>query len=115
MPTTDEHFAELARAIFIRWERWRIAYNVALVGLVFFLSVVLFHPDANWYQLAWRCAVGACVANLCYFAGPTAEVYLAWLGLRSWAILPILFAGGLLFAMLLAAATVASTFAPSEF
>ena len=116
MPTPGrERFVDSARSIFVRWERWRIAYNLVLTGLVLLLSAALAHADANWYHLAWHCTVGACVANVCYFAGPAAETYLAWLGYRWRGIMPMLFTSGLLFTMLLAAATVVETLAPAEF
>ena len=41
-------------------------------------------------------AVGAVLANLCYLAGPAAESYLAWLGLKSRWVTLALFAGGVL-------------------
>jgi hypothetical protein len=78
----------------LRWERLRVLYNLLLVGLVLL-------PTGGSFQLPSLrevpvLAVGAVLANLCFMAGPVAEAYLSWLGLRSRWVTAGLFAGGLL-------------------
>lgn len=94
--------AAALRDVFLRWELLRPFYNAALVALV--LSVVLptapefFARPSFWLLLV----VGCAGANLCYLAGPCAEGYLRWLGVRR--LLPLrlaLFASGTLVALLL--------------
>ena len=82
------------RSIVLRWERLRILYNLVLLGLVLV-------PTGGSFQLPSLrelpvLAIGAVMANLCFMAGPVAEVYLSWLGLRSRWVTVVLFAGGLL-------------------
>lgn len=82
------------RLILLRWERLRILYNLLLVGLVLI-------PTGGAFQLPTLrelpvLAVGAALANLCFMAGPLADAYLSWLGLRSRWVTAGLFAAGLL-------------------
>jgi hypothetical protein len=97
------------RRIFLRWERLRIVYNAALITLVVVLVALLYVPEIEWALLGWRCVVGAVVANVCFFAGPAAEAYLYWLGVRNRAVTAVFFLMGLVFSMGLAAITVMST------
>jgi hypothetical protein len=97
------------RRIFLRWERLRIVYNAALVALVVLLVALLYEPEIEWALLGWRCVVGAVIANVCFFAGPMAETYLNWLGVRNRGVTAILFLMGMLFSLGLAAITVMST------
>jgi hypothetical protein len=86
--------SEIGRPIFLRWERLRIPYNLALLGmtLLFHWNLVrgLLSSWAVWFVLV----SGAILANLCFFAGPVAESYMAWLGYRSRWIGVTLFVGG---------------------
>jgi hypothetical protein len=100
------------RRVFVRWERWRIAYNLALAAVVVTLALAYGGNDFDWRRFAGQCTLGALVGNICYLAGPTAEVYLRWLGLRHRAIAPLLFVCGLLLAAGLAAATVTASIVP---
>jgi hypothetical protein len=93
------------RDVFLRWERWRIAYNLALVGLVIVLAVTFGGSESDWGRFVVQCVWGAIVANICYFAGPITDSYLRWLGIHYRVIAPLLFACGLVFAMGLAAVT----------
>jgi hypothetical protein len=97
------------RRIFLRWERLRIVYNAALVVVVMALVAILYEPEIEWALLGWRCVVGAVIANLCFFAGPAAEAYLNWLGVRNRAVTAIFFLMGLVFSLGLAAITVMAT------
>jgi hypothetical protein len=112
---SEEHLLESARRIFLRWERLRIWYNLILTCLVVGVTLASRQETTDWYLLTGRCIIGAVVANLLYIAGPIAESYLQWLGVRSRAITPIIFVSGLLAAMVLAAISVLSVLQPSEF
>lgn len=75
----------IAKPIFLKWERLRIIYN----GILFVtLALVLFKANGAFLQIAKNpiyflvylmYGVGA---NICYFAGPTAETYMEWLGIN---------------------------------
>jgi len=92
--TTHSSWLPALRSIVLRWERLRILYNLVLLGLVLV-------PTGGSFQLPSLrelpvLAIGAVLANLCFMAGPVAEVYMSWLGLRSRWVTAGLFAGGLL-------------------
>jgi hypothetical protein len=88
--------SDFLKPIFLKWEKLRIPYNLIL-ALVLILShgqsmgARFFHPLALSIWLT-----GAVLANLCFFAGPLAEAYIAWLGLRSRVVTVVLFVGGVL-------------------
>jgi hypothetical protein len=105
-PTTDWNSV---RRIFLRWEWLRIAYNAALAAAVIGLVASQYDEDTDWQELVRVCVVGAVVANVCYFAGPVAEAYLHWLGVRIRGITVMLFSMGLVFALGLATVAVLST------
>src|SRR4030042_6975583 len=92
-PTATPSWLPMLRLILLRWERLRILYNLLLVGLVLI-------PTGGAFQLPTLrelpvLAVGAALANLCFMAGPLAEAYLSWLGLRSrWGTAGLFAAGG---------------------
>jgi hypothetical protein len=96
------------RRIFLRWEWLRIAYNAVLAAVVVVLIVQQHDDEIAWASLAYACAVGAVVANLCFFAGPLAEAYLHWLGARLPGVTVILFSMGTVFAAGLAAVAILS-------
>ena len=107
--SADQTSVSTVKQVFLRWERWRVAYNLTLVGLVIALAIAWGDANSNWSRLAIECVLGAIVANLCYFAGPAADAYLRWLGVEYRAIAPCLFACGLLFTMWLATVTVGAS------
>jgi hypothetical protein len=95
------------RDVFRAWEKLRIPYNLALVGvsLLIWLSLESTLGFVGPLAVGFR---GALIANLLFFAGPIVEAYIRWLrpglsGMR-W----VLFFAGLLFAMLLAASMMVS-------
>ena len=93
--TSGPGFLPVLRSILIRWERLRILYNLILIAIVV-LPVgggPMELPELADLPIL---AVGAVLANLCYLAGPAAESYLAWLGLRSRWVTMALLAGGIL-------------------
>ena len=99
-------FGGAVRDVFLRWERWRLIYNLALVGLVITLAIAWGDGNSNWAHFAVECVLGAVVANLCYFAGPITVAYLQWLGIHHRAITPFLFGCGLVLTIGLAVVTV---------
>jgi len=83
-----------ARQVFLRWERLRVPYNALLVAVVLLPTGGEFRwPDPGDLLIL---LMGAVLANLCFLAGPVAETYLAWLGLRSKWVTAALFVGGVL-------------------
>jgi len=87
-------FVPAIRSVFLRWERLRVLYNLALVAVVLFPTGGSFElPEIR--QLP-ELAIGAVLANLCYLAGPIVEAYLTWLGLRTRWVTAALFSGGVL-------------------
>ena len=84
------------KPFFQKWEKLRSWYNVIL-GTVLVVShaphlrMSFLDPMA---LLIWL--IGAVLANICFLAGPLAEAYLSWLGVRSPYVMPLLFAGGVL-------------------
>jgi hypothetical protein len=89
---------ESARAVFLGWERLRLAYNAAL-GLVVLAFAGPDLPDREFRAFLFRAAVGA---NLCFCLGPVAEGYLALLGADRRTARVFLFGPGLLLGCLLA-------------
>ena len=86
------HTSKAARPIFLGWERLRPLYNGYLALLVLYpVSGPFRWPPMEDLPIF---LIGAVLANLCYFAGPLAEAYLAWLGLRGRVVRATLFAGG---------------------
>jgi hypothetical protein len=106
----DTSLLGIARPTFIAWEKLRIAY-IAVLGL---LTVLLAGGDLFRLQMIEMIIVGAVISNLCYFAGPLAETYVRWLGLRTIWVRVFLFAAGLLFSMLLLVAAMATTMLPDQ-
>jgi len=101
------------RAIFLRWEKLRILYNL-IVGAVGVAAIVfcvlawtdLFaRPVSVWALI--RPIIGALfygiAANICYFLGPVFESYVRWLGLRVPYVTQALFITGTVLSVLLTA------------
>ncbi len=62
------------RMILLRWEKWRIAYNLIL--LVEGLWLLREHLVAAFAGFFWPFMVFFAVgANVCYFCGPLLEIY----------------------------------------
>ena len=72
----------IARRTFLAWEKLRLVY-IAVLGLV---TVLLVAPAGFLNgRLLVLVLEGAVVANVAYFAGPTIETYVRWLGYdRAW-------------------------------
>ena len=87
-------FLEFVKPIFLKWERLRLLYNLILAVIVLFpegRGIRLPHPSEMLLLL-----VGAVLANGCFLAGPVAEAYVAWLGVRSRLVTAGLFVVGVL-------------------
>lgn len=101
----DRSLQTLARATFLAWEKLRIAYNAVLIVVTVPALAATQQLDLGGLGVTLR---GAIVANLLYFAGPTIETYVRWLGYdRTW---PrwLLFLGGTALASLLAVGAIAA-------
>ncbi len=77
---------QLARRIFVAWERLRIVYNSVLavtvlcVGTIYYLQ---YGPPPFPMTGFLGLFIPFIGANLCFFAGPIVETYVAWLGNRT--------------------------------
>lgn len=91
-----QRLSDLAKPIFLKWEKLRPLYNI-IIGFVWLLG---YFPQLGWDILnpflvpIWL--IGAILANICFFAAPGVETYLAWLGVRSKWVTVSLFLGGVL-------------------
>ena len=104
MPGTAHASSEAAPAptlkhVFFAWEKLRVLYVLALVAVTLSsLPLEAMKRLDVWIAVA----ILALGANACYFAGPIAETYLCWFGLRRNIVRSVLFVGGTVFAGLLA-------------
>ena len=84
------------RSIFLRWERLRVLYNALLAGVTaVFLPLVkdeLVLPGP--LTVVATLLAGAVLANVCFTVAPIVEAYARWLGVRTRALTPVLFAAG---------------------
>lgn len=100
--STVAEFVAQAREVFLSWEKLRVLYIVLLALVVFGLGGVQVLDDT---QSLFAIIEGAFVANVLYFAGPLAESYARWLGVRWRWLRTALFVGGTLLAIALTAFT----------
>ena len=102
-------FGVLARAVFLRWERLRLLYLGLLVPFTLLLHAVVgaFTPER-----LFEAFLGGVLANVCYFAGPVAEVYLRWLGVAGRWPRWLLFGAGTTLTALLCVATLLDRIVP---
>lgn len=99
----DAGLAVIARSVFLAWEKLRPAY-LAVLAVCSLLLVVVAGPP--WPAVARVLLAGAVAANLLYFAGPLLETYVCWLGWRGAWLRWVLFLGGTLLAVVLAAVAI---------
>ncbi len=107
----EQTLQTVARETFLVWEKLRVAY-VAILAVI---TILLILPCGVFNRRLLRLtAEGAVVANLAYFAGPTIETYLKWLGYnRAW---PrwVMFIGGTLLSIILAVGVLATELLPDQ-
>lgn len=89
-------FATHAQPIFRRWEKLRLGYNALLVVALIQIHGLSLRAKSFEPLTLGICLTGGVLANLCFLAGPLAECYFAWLGLRSRLVTAALFVGGVL-------------------
>ncbi len=101
-PPPTSSTAEMLRSTFFLWEQLRLIYNLVLVVVV--VTVTAWNdPSKFLLPHFWGLVIpGAVVANLCFFAGPVADSYLRWLGLRHESVTAGIFTLGTLLAIVLA-------------
>jgi hypothetical protein len=96
----SEALNQIAVPVFLAWEKLRLVYVGLLAGLTILLSLL----DITHMLLAvdfWIDVVaGAVITNVCYFAGPAVETYVAWLGYRPQWLRMTLFVTGSVFSCL---------------
>lgn len=80
--SSERSLLNLGRDVFLAWERLRIVYLIILA----LVTLTLAGPTvfSNW-RLVRLIIKGSVAANVAYFAGPTIETYVRWLGHeRTW-------------------------------
>jgi hypothetical protein len=108
----SETLGAIARATFLAWEKLRLLY-VAILGSLTLLLAVLESTELLWSFRFWATVVqGAVAANICYFAGPVAETFVTWLGLRARWPRVVLFSFGTILSCLLALGVLAGLLLP---
>ena len=108
--TPSPTFGSIAKSTFLAWERLRIAY-IVILGL---LTILLAGPNLPKLRTLVLIAEGGIVANVCYFAGPTIETYVRWLGYDGKMFRWCLFLGGTLLTAILAIATMMPILLPDQ-
>ena len=101
----------IARTVFLAWEKLRIVYVIILSVVTLMLTGAT--GFSNW-QVLRLIIEGAVVANVAYFAGPTIETYIRWLGYeRMW---PrwLMFGSGTLLSIVLAVGVLATALLPRQ-
>ena len=94
MPSSDGGIDKSVRDVFLAWEKLRVLYVALLVFVVLGLDGVRALGDR---QSCFAIIEGAVAANVLYFAGPLAEAYFHWLGIRwRWLRMTLFTAGTLL-------------------
>ena len=110
-PASNRSLLAIARNVFLAWEKLRIAYVVILAFITVLLTSVSGILNLRLLRLI---ILGAVAANVAYFAGPTIETYVRWLGYnRSW---PrwFMFVGGTILSIFLAIALLATELLPDQ-
>lgn len=93
------------RSLLIKWEKYRLVYNAALIATTI-LGVFVSPADSIGIELFPIVLFGAFFANLMFMLGPSFDGYLQVAGLRHNAVGLFIFGCGTLFAVVMAAATV---------
>ena len=95
------------RSLVLKWEKYRLIYNVALVATTI-LGMMAFAVNPLQVELWVVVFFGACFANLMFMLGPSIDGYLQVAGLRHPSCGLFIFGCGTLLAVSLAALTVAT-------
>ena len=99
----------IAKSTFLAWEKLRLIYIAFLVVLTLGIAVSSQPLSPNQFvELMAAIVMGGVFANVCYFLGPVAETYVAWLGFPSRLLRYVVFATGTIIASVLAAVTLFS-------
>jgi hypothetical protein len=107
----DAALMTIARKTFLAWEKLRVIY-VVLLGI---WTLILVGPfGLTSFPILRLIVLGAVLANVLYFAGPTIETYIRWLGYRRLWPRVLMFLGGTLLSMILATAALALTMLPDQ-
>lgn len=109
--SSERSLLTIARTVFLAWEKLRVVYVIILSVVTLMLTGTT--GFSNW-QVLRLIIEGAVVANVAYFAGPTIETYIRWLGYeRMW---PrwLMFGSGTLLSIVLAVGVLATALLPSQ-
>ena len=93
------------RHLLVKWEKYRLFYNAALIATTI-LSVFVTPADSIGNELISIVLAGAMFANVMFMLGPSVDGYLQVAGLRHNAVGLFIFGCGTLFAVVMAALTV---------
>ena len=109
--SADRGLVTIARGTFLAWEKLRVIY-VAILAVI---TILLIAPSGFLDERVLLLVVeGAVVANAAYFAGPTIETYIKWLGYdRAW---PrwVMFGAGTLLSIVLVVGVLATELLPDQ-
>lgn len=108
---TNRSLSEIARSVFLAWEKLRIAYVIILALITIVVTGVSGLFELRILRLI---ILGGVVANVAFFAGPSIETYVRWLGYnRTW---PrwLMFIGGTLISILLTLGLLATELLPDQ-
>ena len=73
----DGSLLTIARSVFLAWEKLRILY----IGILTLITLTLVGIAGRiTVGILAMVVMGAVVSNVAYFAGPTIETYVRWLG-----------------------------------
>ncbi len=101
----------IARGVFLAWEKLRVVYLIILALITILLTVA---GGVLNLAIVRTIILGAVFANVAYFAGPTVETYVRWLGYnRNW---PrwVMFICGMLISIILTIGVLAAKFLPDQ-
>ena len=93
------------RKLLVKWEKYRLVYNAALIATTL-LSVSVSPAGSIGVELFPVVIFGAIFANVMFMLGPSVDGYLQVGGIRHSAVGLFIFGCGTLFAVLMAALTV---------
>ena len=100
----DLSFGAIAKRTFLAWEKLRVVY-IAILGIETIAFGLIVYPLIIELEFWGGVVVGAILANICFFAGPITETYVAWLGYPTRALRIVMFLTGTAFSSILVVAT----------
>ncbi len=111
---SSNSFAATAREIFLAWEKLRLFYVGVLAVVTLALGAMI--PNGGMASARFWIVVveGAIFSNVCFFAGPIVETYLAWLDQRPNWLRIAMFLAGTTVSILIVLVVLAGQLLPSQ-